>query len=285
MSADSFEFERNEGAFTGRQHIVNHVDMILGLGSDFHSSFRKGRLVHACDTKHGIDYTTSVAKLAENELSDGRNWLLGQCAYAMRWEQLLPIRGGYYLDPTDFHTLDDGLRVLGACESEWIERDYDGDRDAFWAETPVVVLLAFWDCATCDRIVVRKRPSSDEEIPPVPVNDRSVMAKRHGDSEAWHTFAERICANDYIKKKLAERQGGVCAICGSALGKTVVVHHVDYDHECGLAQVDSDWTRLGSRVQPDCEKCHANHAELFDGCSSRLRAVHMGCNYLIEGTL
>ena len=84
VSADSFEFERNEGAFTGRQHIVNHVDMILGLGSDFHSSFRKGRLVHACDTKHGIDYTTSVAKLAENELSDGRNWLLGQCAYAMR---------------------------------------------------------------------------------------------------------------------------------------------------------------------------------------------------------
>ena len=158
MSADSFEFERNEGAFTGRQHIVNHLDMILGLGSDFHSSFRKGRLVHACDTKHGIDYTTSVAKLAENELSDGRNWLLGQCAYAMRWEQLLPIRGGYYLDPTDFHTLDDGLRMLGACESEWIERDYDGDRDAFWAETPVVVLLADYSKP--------KRPSFQAVGPP-----------------------------------------------------------------------------------------------------------------------
>lgn len=177
------------------------------------------------------------------------------------------------------------MRVLRACEDEWVAREYAGNRDAFWEATPVVVLLAFWDRATCDRIVVRRRSEARDCDIPVPVNVRAVMGRRHEYSIAWRAFAERICDNEHVKAVLLDRQRGKCAICGQELGKSIVVHHVDYDHECGLVHLNGSWARPGTRVQPDCGRCHAEHSELFDECIPRLRAVHSSCNYLIEGTL
>lgn len=56
--------------------------------------------------------------------------------------------------------------------------------------------------------------------------------------------------------------------------------HVDYDHECAIALSKGNWTLPGKRVQPDCERCHMEHPEVFEYCLSRLRAVHRDCNYL-----
>ena len=119
----------------------------------------------------------------------------------------------------------------------------------------------------------------------MPINGRSVMATRHEDSVEWRAFADRICQNEHVRLELCGRQGGKCAVCGMELGKRMVVHHVDYDHECDFSRQEVEWTRPGIRVHPDCERCHTERPSLFEDCLSRLRAVHGDCNYLIEATL
>ena len=147
------------------------------------------------------------------------------------------------------------------------------------------MLLGSWDPIRADRIIVRRRPTADFEDLPVPVNGYGVMRGRHEGRAEWRAFADRICQNEHVRQELLRRQGGTCAICGLGIEGQAVVHHVDYDHECGLAHLDERWTRPGTRVQPDCERCHGEQPKLFEECLSRLRAVHGDCNYLIEATL
>jgi 5-methylcytosine-specific restriction endonuclease McrA len=84
----------------------------------------------------------------------------------------------------------------------------------------------------------------------VSVNDRRVVAARHEGRTEWLAFSDRICKNEHVRRELRGRQDGVCAVCGHELGSSLVVHHVDYDHECGLAHLGVRWTRLGTRRAP-----------------------------------
>ena len=84
----------------------------------------------------------------------------------------------------------------------------------------------------------------------MPINGRSVMATRHEDSVEWRAFADRICQNEHVRLELCGRQGGKCAVCGMELGKRMVVHHVDYDHECDFSRQEVEWTRPGFECTP-----------------------------------
>lgn len=285
ISVDRYEWDGEP--FRGRQHLVNHIDMLFGLGTEEWSAGRDRRIAVNVRSRYGDMRISPMWLYGEETLRRGRKWVQYQSLFAVRWEQLYPKHGDEYFSPDDLGEDDDLLALLNECLDIWTDEDdfCGGDYDRFCEETSFVVLLGAWDPVRADRIVVRRRPSADYDNLPVPVNGRRVMATRHEGRVEWRAFADRICQSEHVKGVLGERQGGVCAICGLELGKRVVVHHVDYDHECDLTHLGQGWTRPGTRVQPDCERCHKEHPELFDDCLSRLRAVHSECNYLIEATL
>lgn len=284
IKVDSYAW--NAEPFKGRQHVVNHIDMILGLGTTEWSTSRERRLSYDFNCMIGGAKLSQLWRLDNVELKEARRQAQIQSLYAVSWEQVFPMHNGEYYAPDD--VADDDLQaLLGVCLKIWAFSKHfcDGNLDRLREETALVVLLGGWDPVRADRIVVRKRPDSEVLSRCVPVNSRATIANRRGNSLEWRAFGEHIAKNGHVLATLIERQEGVCPVCGGELGEGAVVHHVDYDHECGLALMGTRWTKPGTRVQPDCERCHVECPELFEECVSRLRAVHRSCNFLIEGTL
>lgn len=237
-------FDTNNGAFNGRQHVINHVDMILGIGGG-ETRIRKGRLLRTMAMQVGEE--VAVASLSDKQLAKTREEILRLSVFACEWQQLMPEIAEGQMIPEDFHSRDDGVLALNACVRRWADTFYSGDLDAFWSKTAVVVLMACWVPVTCDRIVVRRMPDGEQSGIPVPVNSKSLMRRRHGNSAGWKMFAEGVCKNTHVKAGLFESQKGVCPICGMALGESFVVHHVDYDHECWQISTESE-----SRLSRSC---------------------------------
>ncbi len=280
-------YEWNDGSIKGRQHIINHVDMLFGLGDKEWSNNRNG--IYAF-SPIGRDNKPIIAPLwaYDNEaIKQGRNHILYQSLFAESWDQIFPMHEGKYYSPDDLQSEDDFFDLLTMCLDIWVYSDdfCGGDFDQFCKKTSLVVLMGNWDPICVDRIVIRRRPRKDFDTLPVPINGKKNMQRRHGGSVEWRAFSDRICQNEHVQEHLAGIQDGICPICGGRLGKHIVIHHVDYDHECAFALSDDNWTLPGKRVQPDCKRCHMEHPEMFEDCLSRLRAVHRDCNYLIEATL
>lgn len=284
-AVDGYEWKGD--AFRNRQHLVNHVDMLFGLGTEEWSAGRDRRVALNVLGRDGKPHASSMWRYNDETVLRGRRWVLHQSLHAASWEQLYPMHGDKYFSPEDLADTDDLYNLLNECIDIWAcEEPFGyGSWEKFQEANSFVVLLGTWDPVRIDRIVIRQRPATDVEQLPVPVNGRRVMGTRHEGRTEWRAFADRICQNEHVKAELAARQGGKCAICGHELGSRAVIHHVDYDHECGLALTGNEWRVPGTRVRPDCELCHAEHGELFEECISRLRAVHSDCNYLIEATL
>ena len=277
-------YKENTGAFHGRQHLVSHVDMILGLGNNQYSKGTAGRdlLIMSPD---GEDISiTDVGTLSEERLLKARSWILKESLFAIEWQQIIPMCGEKYILPEDIKRVEDADEILNACIDIWTGEAEDLQK--FAETTSVIALFRCWNPVVADRIVVRRRPTQDEiENLPIAINNRRVMATRYPSDNAWKVFAERICKNDYVKKFLYDVQEKKCALCGKNLDNCVVIHHVDYNHKCAFYNSGLDWKISGTRVQPNCERCHSEHAEWFNSCMSRLKAVHNGCHYLIERIL
>ncbi len=279
-------FELNNGPINGRQHLINHVDMLLGLGNSELSGSSAGRYVLVMD-QSGENYSLgTVEEMTDERLQNWRTWLLRESLFASGWQQLYPMENESNFLPNDISTEDDVTDIMEACIDYWIEEEnYKGFAE-FAGATSVVALLKCWDVVVVDRIVVRKRLAKGELAQlPVTINSKRVMSTQHQGCLAWKTFSERICNNNFVKDLLTERQNYICPVCGDPLGKNIVVHHIDYDHECEFCNSGWEWRIPRTKVQPDCQRCHFEHPDWCANCMTRLRAVHSDCNFLVEGTL
>jgi len=83
----------------------------------------------------------------------------------------------------------------------------------------------------------------------------------------------------YMAKELGLRQIGICTVCSRGLGSyRLVVHHMDYAHEC-------DWDgsiilTVGKRKRsiPDCLTCRLDSDLRFQMCRRRLQLLHRRCH-------
>lgn len=168
------------------------------------------------------------------------------------------------------------LDVLDFAVDQWIKTD--GGVPAFFQKTIIIVVLLGWNPITVDRIVAKKVPSEAEiKSMPVAINNRRMLAVTRSQEKGWTTFSEQVCKNSFMKEHLRVDQKNICPVCNKPLSRSFVIHHVDYDHTCSFHE-----TGLESRGVPDCERCYSFRREWFDECVSRLRAVHNGCNYIID---
>ena len=105
-------------------------------------------------------------------------------------------------------------------------------------------------------------------------NRKAVVAPKHPDPVRWGQFVKEICADIEIKCELSHRQEGLCLFCKKpfmGLLDGAVVHHLSYDHECGLIRSNV----LG---RPKCGDCLQFHKETAFRCLQWLRLLHRGCH-------
>jgi predicted GIY-YIG superfamily endonuclease len=92
-------------------------------------------------------------------------------------------------------------------------------------------------------------------------------------------FRKQICYSPFMQATLRRIQRDLCTVCGMPLWKRqLVVHHMDYAHQC-------DWAGTvhvkvaGKHVEvPDCGDCQQDDPARFEGCSRRLQLLHRGCH-------
>ena len=260
--------------FRSRQHVLNHLDMIVGTSAADADLLKRAIFV----SEGGRSGIVPMGTFSPERCSKCRTWVLREAYYAFEWQQLFPIDAdGEYISPDKLNDSDDAVALLKECLDIWIYDELDGDVASFEATTAAVVLLGDWEVVRADRMLVRRRLLEDEEVLPASINTFAAMGEKYHRSKEWLLFSKRICANGYVRGALIECQEGVCAICGNPLGGHAIVHHVDYDHTCSNSGAKG--------TVPNCELCHKTHPDRFEDCVSRLRAVHPSCNFLIEGTL
>ena len=271
----------NNGPIMHRHHLVNHVDMILGLGQAKWSKSNGGRAVFLI--KHEppeFDYIR-LSEVTEGDVLRIREEILRQSLYATDWQQIIPVHNDEVCDPKEIQSDDDIDDILDLCIDIWTEGAEDLSQ--FVEETTVIVFFLDWEYLVVDRLVVSKRPNQEEDRRlPVVINAKKHIAKLHDYNEYWETYAERICKNGYMKEYQKKEQLGKCAVCGKPLGARFVLHHVDYDHECEYGKTGLGFCKSGKELIPDCQSCESLHHEWFELCSSGLCAVHSACNYYID---
>lgn len=122
-----------------------------------------------------------------------------------------------------------------------------------------------------------------------PRNSRSGMRAKHGRSEAWVNYAERVTLNEFMRSVLYRRERGRCALCRRFFtADKYVVHHICYDHVCSLGRTviqerPTSEHPLRTAVVPDCEACSAVSLDRFRQCMRRLAVVHPRCNRDLGG--
>lgn len=92
-------------------------------------------------------------------------------------------------------------------------------------------------------------------------------------------FQKQICFSSFMKAELKRTQRDICTVCNMPLWKRqVVIHHMDYTHQCGWA--GTLYAKVtGKDVEvPDCADCKRDDEERFEGCRKRLQLLHRGCH-------
>lgn len=278
-------YVENSGSFASHHHVINHIDMILGLSDTEKKLDNQDKLVVVFyhDEKKFDFFKTS--DLTENDMLRLRKRLLYDSLYANNWTQFMPIN-----EITDDFLMTEGLNndeledIMLTAFGLWEEQE--GGWENFVDRTATAVLMLNWEFAVVDRVIIEKVPvKKDIDKLPVAINNRRILANRYSSVDSWKTYTERICKNSFIKMVLHNRQNGLCAVCQSKLNDKAVIHHIDYDHKCTFQDSGLDWKVPKTRVQPNCELCFQTHREWCDDCISRLFLVHNNCNYFIDHML
>lgn len=125
-----------------------------------------------------------------------------------------------------------------------------------------------------------------------PTGTTAEFKAKYANSLAWRLFAKWITRNAWIRRQIADRQGGKCAVCGLPLeairqGKADL-HHCDYDWTCtGSAQkirlrFSPTRREMIRERMPDCTACFASDPAKFEQCATRLAMVHITCHGIIH---
>lgn len=269
------------GDFANRQHLLNHIDMILGLSSGEINKENRNRLLVMLDNENHSLQPMNTTSLSDYDIINSRTAIVKKSIFALGWEQIILRCGNHFIRSTDIKNEDDCKEVLQNCLDIWIKKDKSAS--AFYDKTSVIVALLGWEIVAVDRIIVRKIPTENEiKKLPIPINNRRVLSSVYSSDESWKIFSERICKNEFVKMYLEGFQDKKCAICHKDLNKYSILHHTDYDHKCALYNSGLNWRLPGTRVQPNCELCYNVNKDWFDECVSRLKIVHNSCNHTIE---
>lgn len=120
------------------------------------------------------------------------------------------------------------------------------------------------------------------------INDSNEMKAKHENSIGWKRYTSRVAKSPFIKRYLMASYNGVCQFCNRPIRDHMLVHHMDYDHECtsSFPTVKYDnptEKRPGRTVEvPDCERCSKEEPNKFNSCVCRLVPVHGICNMIIS---
>ena len=121
-----------------------------------------------------------------------------------------------------------------------------------------------------------RRQFKGENGPPSP---RPAKRLWSGDIDPAERFRKQVCFSSFMMSELRKTQRDICTVCGMPLWKRqVVIHHMDYAHQCDWAGTICA-TVTGKEVEvPDCGDCRRDDARRFDGCRRRLQLLHRGCH-------
>lgn len=87
----------------------------------------------------------------------------------------------------------------------------------------------------------------------------------------WRNFARYSQRHLAITEIVLKQQNYKCGLCNRPSRGGFHMHHIDYLHAC-----------IHDHQKPDCADCKINSPESFQGCASRVVAVHAGCHYKIH---
>jgi hypothetical protein len=112
---------------------------------------------------------------------------------------------------------------------------------------------------------------------------RNEARTKHGDSERWKNYAERVQKHPFVREYLIQKYNGICQYCGLPIAGDFQIQHGTYDKECIFEEhirVKYKTKRRpnGTRKVPDCENCTEFHECIDDA----LYPVHAYCNMLIS---
>ncbi len=280
---DVFYYSENGGAFRSRQHVINHVDMILGLTKSEREMDDHIKLIVTFDRVEKEYISIMSTDINDEDYGCIRNKIILDSFYASEWLQFsLAQKEDGDLIPSESITNEEALDELLNCAFDvWVEKEQSWEN--FIDRTAVVAIMLNWEVPVVDRIVVNKIPT-DEEIRglPVALNTRITISKNYLESIAWKAFSEKICRNEFVKEYLNYKQNKICAVCKHRMSNNTVIHHIDYDWNCLFCNSELEWRIPNTRTQPNCELCFNVHREWFDACISRLKLLHDSCHYYID---
>jgi hypothetical protein len=109
----------------------------------------------------------------------------------------------------------------------------------------------------------------------IPNTTLKAAKKMYGNSEPWRLY-RFIGRNRFVQAWLLVRDGSLCPYCGKPClpADKIDVHHLDYQHVCGFGRTVGNYNPSIA----DCESCHQERSDLFNGCMQRLKLVHQNCN-------
>ncbi|PKU25126.1 hypothetical protein CWS72_07965 [Telmatospirillum siberiense] len=99
-------------------------------------------------------------------------------------------------------------------------------------------------------------------------------------SDSITRFQRDVCKNRFMAGQLRLRQAETCTVCFRTMGsKGLVIHHMDYAHECTWTNTIVVTVAKGKRSIPDCQSCHADDMRRFNSCRRRLQLLHGRCHF------
>ena len=280
---DMFYYSENAGSFRSRQHVINHVDMILGLSESEQEMDDQRKLIVTFDRVKKEYIPIMSTDIKDEDYGRIRNRIILDSFYASEWLQFSLAEkedGDLILSESikDEEALD-GL--LNRAFDVWVEKEKSWE--TFIDRTAVVAVMLNWEVPVVDRIVVKRIPTPEEiRKLPVALNTRNIISKKYMDSVSWKAFSEKICKIDFIKQYLNNEQHNICAVCKRSMNNNTVIHHIDYDWSCSFCNSEFEWRIPNTRTQPNCELCFNAHRAWFDACVSRLALLHSSCHYYID---
>lgn len=280
---DMFYYSENGGVFRSRQHVINHVDMILGLTKSEQEMDDQRKLIVIFDREKKEYIPIMTTDIKDGDFGRFRNRIILDSFYASEWLQfsLAEKEDGDLILSKDLQNEEALEELLNLAFDVWVEKEQSWEN--FIDRTAVVAIMLNWEVPVVDRIVVNRIPTEEEiEGLPVALNTRNTISKNYVESVAWKAFSEKICKNVFVKQYLSIKQNEVCAVCKRSMNNNTVIHHVDYDWNCSFCNSKLEWRIPNTRTQPNCELCFNEHREWFDACVSRLKLLHNSCHYYID---
>ena len=283
---DLFYYYINDGPFHSRQHIINHVDMILGLTRNEKELSSQNKIIVLFDRAEKKYLPITSSELDDNEMAELRKKIILDSFYANKWIQftLAERENGAPIQSSSLTSVEEIDELLNLAFDLWEEQEKGWEE--FINKTSVVVVLLNWESPVIDRIVIDRLPSKDEiNRLPLAISTRHTLAAKYSSNDGWEIYTNRICQNSFMKEHLKAVQNSICPVCNCRLEKNAVIHHVDYDHSCTFCNSGLEWRKPKMRVQPNCELCFNDHREWFDICASYLQLLHNHCHFYIDRLL